>query len=71
MSSNFYRVESLHPISGRLVPVLKTDDHLFRDRVLAVVSAAKSVTSPPGQEIRVVHVGTGEIVFRKSAESRL
>ena len=33
---------------------------------LAVVVAAKSQTIPPGQEIRVVHVPTGEIVFRKS-----
>jgi hypothetical protein len=29
--------------------------------------AAKSVTTPSGEEIRVVHVPTGEIVFRKAA----
>jgi hypothetical protein len=27
--------------------------------------AAKSFTRPSGQEIRVVHVPTGEVVFRK------
>ncbi len=40
---------------------------LVSDAALAVVMAAKSVTVPPGQEIRVVHVPTGEVVFRKSA----
>jgi hypothetical protein len=32
--------------------------------------AAKSVTKPSGQEIRVVHVPTGEVVFRKPASPR-
>ena len=35
------------------------------DRSLAVVIAAKSFTLPMGSEIRVVHVPTGEIVFKK------
>jgi len=32
--------------------------------------AAKSITTPSGEEIRVVHVPTGEIVFRKAATPR-
>jgi hypothetical protein len=32
--------------------------------------AAKSVTKPSGQEIRVVHVPTGEVVFRKAGSTR-
>jgi hypothetical protein len=32
--------------------------------------AAKSVTKPSGQEIRVVHVPTGEVVFTKPASPR-
>jgi hypothetical protein len=32
--------------------------------------AAKSVTKPSGQEIRVVHVPTGEVVFTKPGGSR-
>jgi hypothetical protein len=35
----------------------------FSDRALAVSLAAKSFTS--SSEIRVVHVPTGEVVFRK------
>jgi hypothetical protein len=65
-----YRIESSHPISGRLLPVSGASHYYFNDRALAVVMAAKSVTSPSGQEIRVVHVPTGEVVFRKLAAPR-
>lgn len=70
MSSAEFRVESSHPIAGRLVPVSGSRQYLFSDRALAVSMAAKSVTKPSGQEIRVVHVPTGEVVFRKPASSR-
>jgi len=33
------------------------------------VVAAKSNTKPYGQEIRVVYVPTGEVVFRKTASA--
>jgi len=67
MSANTYRVESSHPIVGPLWPKFKAAKfHTFVDRALAVVMAAKSTTSPSGHEIRVVHVPTGEIVFRKT-----
>ena len=70
MTSAHYRVESSHPIAGRLVPSSDSRHYLFSDRALAVAMAAKSVTEPMGQEIRVVHVPTGEVMFRKAAASR-
>jgi hypothetical protein len=69
MTSDF-RVESSHPISGRLWPISGSQQYFFSDRALAVAMAAKSVTKPSGQEIRVVHVPTGEVVFRKPGSSR-
>lgn len=70
MTSADFRVESNHPIAGRLLPVSGSRQYFFSDRALAVAMAAKSVTKPSGQEIRVVHVPTGEVVFRKAASSR-
>jgi hypothetical protein len=67
MTSATFRVESSHPIAARLLPVQGLRQYLFSDRALAVALAAKSVTTPQGQEIRVVHVPTGEVVFRKAA----
>lgn len=65
MTATEFRVESNHPISGRLLPVSHSQQFLFGDRALAVAIAAKSVTKPFGQEIRVIHVPTGEVVFSK------
>lgn len=70
MSSADFRVESSHPIATRLLPVSGSRQYFFSDRALAVAMAAKSTTKPSGQEIRVVHVPTGEVVFRKAAASR-
>lgn len=70
MTSADYRVESSHPIAGRLLPNSGSRQYLFSDRSLAVALAAKSVTTPMGQEIRVVHVPTGEVVFCKAATTR-
>jgi hypothetical protein len=70
MSSADFRVESNHPIATRLLPVSGSRQYYFGDRALAVAMAAKSTTKPSGQEIRVVHVPTGEVVFRKAAASR-
>ena len=69
MSSDF-RVESSHPIATRLFPASDSRQYFFSNRALAVAMAAKSVTKPSGQEIRVVHVPTGEVVFRKPAAGR-
>lgn len=70
MTSAEFRVESNHPISGRFLPVAGSQQYFFGDRALAVAMAAKSTTRPVGQEIRVVHVPTGEVVFRKPAAPR-
>ena len=70
MTSADFRVESSHPIAARLLPVQGLRQYFFSDQSLAVAMAAKSVTSPSGQEIRVVHVPTGEVVFRKAAAAR-
>jgi hypothetical protein len=65
-----YRIESSHPIASHLLPTSGSQQYLVRDRALAVAVAAKSSTWPGGQEIRVVHVPTGEIVFRKQSARR-
>lgn len=65
-----YRIESTYPIVGLLLPSPGSTQYLMEDRALAVVLAAKSVTKPSGEEIRVVHVPTGEVVFRKAGEVR-
>lgn len=70
MTCTDFRVESSHPISGRFLPISDSKQYFFGDRALAVAVAAKSVTTPSGQEIRVVHVPTGEVVFRKSGSTR-
>lgn len=70
MTSADFRVESNHPIAGRFLPVSGSQQYFFSDRSLAVTMAAKSTTKPVGQEIRVVHVPTGEVVFRKPATPR-
>ncbi len=63
MTSADYRIESSHPIAGRFWPVNASRQWAVHDRSLAVSLAAKSLTSDG--EIRVVHVPTGEVVFRK------
>jgi hypothetical protein len=70
MTSADFRVESNHPIAGRFLPVSGSQQYFFSDRSLAVAMAAKSTTKPLGEEIRVVHVPTGEVVFRKPAAPR-
>lgn len=71
MTTATYRVESTHPIVGPLRAGLGSAKFLFIvDRALAILLAAKSWTLPFGHEIRVVHVPTGKIVFRKT-DSRL
>ncbi len=67
MSEMNYRIESSHPIVGPLLSGPGATEILMLDRSLAIVVAAKSVTVPYGSEIRVVHLATGEVVFRKTA----
>lgn len=64
-----YRIESEYEIYGPLLTRSEVTQVLMGDRALAVVSAVKSNTRPSGQEIRVVHVPSGEVVFTKAARS--
>jgi hypothetical protein len=68
MTSADYRIESSQPIAGRFWPANGSRQYAVHDRALAVSLAAKSFTS--ADEIRVVHVPTGEVVFRKPASRR-
>ena len=70
MASAQFRVESNQPIAGRLMPAAPgARQYFFNDRALAVAMAAKSFTQP-SSEIRVVHIPTGEVVFRKEPVQR-
>ena len=69
MTSAEFRVESNHPIAGRFLAQPGAHEYFFSDRALAVAMAAKSFTLP-SDEIRVVHVPTGEVVFRKQPGQR-
>ena len=62
MTSADYRIESSQPLAGRWAAA-GAQPVAVRDRALAVSLAAKSFRSD--SEIRVVHVPTGEVVFRK------
>lgn len=64
MDKGHYRVQSSSPISGVLWPRPGQQQLVVADRCLAVALAAKSYTTP-GAVIEVVHVPSGEIVFRK------
>jgi len=51
---------------GPLLPIAGAKLLTLMDRAMATVMAAKSMTRPCGHEIRVVHVPTGEVIFRKT-----
>ena len=58
-----YRIESSGTLkSGLLLPI--NFNHLYQDRSLAVAVAAKSITAPEREEIRVVQVPSGKVIFR-------
>lgn len=63
-----YRIESSQPIAGRLWPAAGSQELAVSDRALAISLAAKSFTQD--SEIRVVHIPTGEVVFRKPPTPR-
>lgn len=68
MTAADYRIESSQPIASRFWPVAGSLEFAVSDRALAISLAAKSFTR--GSEIRVVHVPTGEVVFRKPPARR-
>jgi hypothetical protein len=63
-----YRIENVDAASGSLLPP-SSSKHLYADYSLAVAVAVKSVADPTRQEVRVVHVPSGEVVFRTSGSS--
>ena len=65
-----YRIESSRPLRSRFLPAGANEQYLVKDRALAVALAAKSFHHADGEEIRVVHVPTGEVVYRKSPSFR-
>lgn len=70
MSTAEFRIESIHPSSGHLLP-RSYFKHIFANRSLAVAVAVKSVDDPTSQQVRVVHIPSGEVVFETSAHSPL
>ncbi len=68
MTSAQYRIESNRPLSGKWLPLAGNPPWLVGDRGLAVSLAAKNFRTESGQEIRVVHVPTGEIVYCKNTD---
>jgi len=65
MASAQFRIESSDPLHGSLLPPAPLQ-RLYTNQSLAVAVAVKSLTDPTRQDIRVVHVPTGEIVFQTS-----
>lgn len=57
-----YRIESVNPLVGNLLS--PQTDHLYANCSLAVAVAVKSVADPTRQQVRVVHVPSGEIMFQ-------
>lgn len=57
-----YRIESKEPLLGRLLPA-SVFKRLYANPSLAVAIAVKSVLDPTRQQVRVVDVESGEIVF--------
>lgn len=66
MTTAQYRIESRNDLKGSLIPS-NDFQHLYTDPSLAVAVAVKSVADPTHQEVRVVHIPSGEIIFRTTA----
>ena len=66
MTSAEFRIESNHPIVSRFLPQTGVS-HVFADPSLAVAIAAKCVPNSFGDEVRVVHLPSGEVIFRATS----
>ena len=64
MRSAEFRVESNGPVWGDLWPLPGASACAVESRAVAITLAAKSFVRR-GSEIRVVHVPTGEVLYRK------
>ena len=66
MSNPQYKIESSGALSSNLLLAVNFD-HVYGNCSLAVAIAAKSITLPVQQEVRVVRVADGEVIFRTKA----
>lgn len=62
-----YRIESDSPLNSDWLPAGAFLQH-FGDRSAAVAIAIEGVDDPDEQEVRVVCVETGEVVWRSTEE---
>ncbi len=62
MKARQYRIESKEPLLGRLLPTASLK-RIYANPSLAVAIAVKSVLDPTRQNVRVVDVDSGEVVF--------
>lgn len=67
--SHDYRIENRDPVNDSLLPSANPH-HLYADPSLAVAVAVKSVTDPSVQEVRVVHIPSGEVVFKTASTAK-
>lgn len=67
MAIDQYRIESGDSLKGSLL-LSSNLQHLYTNPSLAVAVAVKSMSDPTHQEVRVVHISSGEIIFRTTAE---
>ena len=58
-----YRIESTNTSVGGLLPH-PAYEHIYADSSLAVAVAVKSLRDPTRQQVRVVHIPSGEIIFQ-------
>ena len=68
MVSNEFHIESNHQVVNRLLPKARVEEW-FSDSSQAVAVAAKCVPNSFGDEVRVVHVPTGEVIFRTAVDT--
>ncbi len=64
-----YRIEKTSPGGSSLLPEGSIRE-FYRDRGMAVAVAVKSLGDPTRQQVRVVHVPSGEVVFETEAPQR-
>lgn len=62
-----YRIESEYKLSSDWLPE-QVFTQIYNDRSMAVATAIEGVADPKNQEVRVVNVDTGEIVFKSTDE---
>jgi hypothetical protein len=62
MTSKQYRIVYKFPLHGSLLPLLNVQK-LYNNPSLAVALAVKTLSDPTRQNIQVVEVDSGEVIF--------